>query len=32
MSYHRDPLAPAAHTAREWLRAIADGRATEHRA
>lgn len=31
MSYHR-ALAPAAHTAREWLRAMADGRATEHRA
>ncbi|WP_280497321.1 DUF2267 domain-containing protein [Nocardia asiatica] len=32
MSYHRDPLAPAVHTAHEWLRAIADGLATEDRA
>ncbi|WP_435593478.1 DUF2267 domain-containing protein [Nocardia sp. bgisy118] len=32
MSYHRDPLAPAIHTAHEWLRAIADGLATDDRA
>ncbi|WP_068054979.1 DUF2267 domain-containing protein [Nocardia xishanensis] len=32
MSYHRDPLAPAIHTAHEWLRAVADGLATNDRA
>ncbi|WP_280479657.1 DUF2267 domain-containing protein [Nocardia asiatica] len=32
MSYHRDPLAPAVHTAHEWLRTLADGLATEDRA
>ncbi|MFR9749633.1 DUF2267 domain-containing protein [Nocardia sp. 004] len=32
MSYHRDPLAPAVHTAREWLRAVAEGLGTEDRA
>ncbi|MEU2035883.1 DUF2267 domain-containing protein [Nocardia amamiensis] len=32
MSYHRDPLAPAVDTAHEWLRAIAEGLATEDRA
>ncbi|WP_051023387.1 DUF2267 domain-containing protein [Nocardia pneumoniae] len=32
MSYHRDPLAPAIHTAHEWLRAIAEGLATDDRA
>ncbi|MGQ4600579.1 DUF2267 domain-containing protein [Nocardia sp. R6R-6] len=32
MSYHRDPLAPAVHTAHEWLRAIVEGLATEDRA
>ncbi|MFE7744751.1 DUF2267 domain-containing protein [Nocardia sp. NPDC057455] len=31
MSYHRDPLAPAVHTAHEWLRTLADGLATEDR-
>lgn len=31
MSHHRDPVAPAAPTACDWLRAIADGRATEQR-
>ncbi|WP_067469210.1 DUF2267 domain-containing protein [Nocardia amamiensis] len=31
MSYHRDPLAPAVHTAHEWLRAVADGLGTEDR-
>ncbi|WP_245549283.1 DUF2267 domain-containing protein [Nocardia exalbida] len=31
MSYHRDPLAPAIHTAHEWLRTLADGLATEDR-
>ncbi|MEV6325302.1 DUF2267 domain-containing protein [Nocardia sp. NPDC051787] len=32
MSYRRDPLAPAVHTAHEWLRAIAEELATEDRA
>ncbi|MEV0297543.1 DUF2267 domain-containing protein [Nocardia sp. NPDC050710] len=32
MSYHRDPLASAVHTAHEWLHAIAEGLATEDRA
>ncbi|MBF6469724.1 DUF2267 domain-containing protein [Nocardia beijingensis] len=32
MSYHRDPLAPAVHTAHEWLRTLTDGLATEDRA
>ncbi|MGQ4600787.1 DUF2267 domain-containing protein [Nocardia sp. R6R-6] len=31
MSYHRDPLAPAVHTAHEWLRAVADGLGTDDR-
>ncbi|MGQ4615399.1 DUF2267 domain-containing protein [Nocardia sp. R7R-8] len=32
MSYHRDPLAPAVHTAHEWLRTLTDELATEDRA
>ncbi|MGK8523871.1 DUF2267 domain-containing protein [Nocardia asteroides] len=32
MSYHRDPLAPAVHTAHEWLRTLTEGLATDDRA
>lgn len=32
MSYHRDPLAPAIHTAHEWLRTVTEGLATADRA